>query len=388
MQGQTCCHARTIMDTRHVMVVALTVHGQLCRVYILHMPHRSHSRKYRAVLRAIRLLRAREPDAYEVYLGDRNGLVPEHADTVIFMVTSKIAPVCNGTERRLHKDCALVSCARTPVAKVTYDAGLVTIHPMIILAVCFEATAAGGRSTAYRPVTVGPWKAAKKTAFSDLLEAFSQFEGRPADWLARYRDVMGAVEAHRRAGQETEDRLRTQKFMDRIDAGLAQHPATDGTAWNAAKHERAWLSMVKERGLLMRASMHAEAAAILRLKKAVPFSSISPIWDCRKQRLVSGDELRDAVGHEASLRHPPVPAPVPRHWVLSHLGPTTLHAERRTKVQQAAAAQAMRVSAGQIRHGVGYAPSVSKIILTAMDQTSPTATMDWYAPALAACMGL
>ena len=31
---------------------------------------------------------------------------------------------------------------------------------------------------------------------------------------------------------------------------------------------------------------------------------------------------------------------------------------------------------------------MSETILTATDQTSPTATMDWYAPALAACMGL
>ena len=295
--------------------------------------------------------------------------------------------MCTGAEKRLHKNWAAVTTARTTVAGVAYDEGLVAIHPLVVLALSFSVTAWGGSSASYHPVSIGAWDQGDRRAFGDMLEALSQYDGGTDDWLARYRDAMGAVEEHRRQGQESADMARAQAIMQEAERHPQQPPSHDQATWDKTKRERAWYAMVKERNILMQASLTTEAATILRLKRTVPFSAISRIWDSRTQRVVSGAELKDAVRHEASLRHPPVPNPVPAAWVDRHIGTTTWETTAHTKIQQACRLQAIRESEGQIKQGVGYPVKIGEVIQSATDQTSATATIDWYAPVFAGHMG-
>ena len=265
------------------------------------MPHRSRGEQYRQVLHTIAELRAREPPAFEIYLGDWNKHVPTHLPSMIAPSAAGVTPVCTGAEKRLHKDWAAVTTARTTVARVAYDEGLVAIHPLVVLALSFSVTAWGGSSASYRPVSIGAWDQGDKRAFGDMLEALSQYDGGTDDWLARYRDAMGAVEEHRRQGQEAADMAQAQVIMQEAERHPQQPPSHDQATWDKTKRERAWYAMVKERNILMQASLTTEAATILRLKRTIPFSAINRIWHSRTQRVVSGAELKDAVRHEASL---------------------------------------------------------------------------------------
>ena len=137
----------------------------------------------------------------------------------------------------------------------------------------------------------------------------------------------------------------------------------------------------------MQAILKTEATTILRLKRTVPFSAIRRVWDLRTQRIVSGAELKDGVRHEADLRHPAIPNPVPPDRVDNHVGVSKWMATTHTKVPQANRQQAVGESAGHIKQGVGHAATISEVVRSATDQTSATTTMDCYAPVLVGYMG-
>ena len=271
MRKQTCAHAMLIHDSRHLFVVTLVVHGKCCRIYVLHMPRRTRGEQYRQVLHTIAQLRAMEPPAFEIYLGDWNKHVPSHVLSMIALSPAGVTLVCTGAEKRPHKDWAAVTAARTTVARVACEEGLVAIPPLVVLALSFSVTAWGGSSASYRPVSIGAWDQGDRRAFGDMLEALSQYDGGTGDWLARYRDAMEAVEQHRRQGQEAADMARAHARMQQAERHPQQPPSHDQATWDKTKRDRASYAMVKERNVLMHASLTTEASTILRLTRTVPF---------------------------------------------------------------------------------------------------------------------
>ena len=146
---------------------------------------------------------------------------------------------------------------------------------------------------------------------------------------------------------------------------------------------------MQDRAVLQAASISDEATSIIRFKSGVPFANITKVWDSERQRIITGDDVPRVVGLEAAKRHPPVPRPLTREWVHSHVGPTVEEAtEHTTQVQQACRLQAHRLSKGRIWDGTLYPVNAVEYLRILKDIHSSTGVMDWHAPRLAKQYGL
>ena len=133
-----------------------------------------------------------------------------------------------------------------------------------------------------------------------------------------YRQCMGSVESLRRTNSAES---RTIKKLMMLSQTLSStKPSSISLAWDSHASDLKWLGLVFDRTVLSRASFSREASSILRLKKPLPFASLSKVWDSTTQKIVSGPEAHRVVQHEASLRHPCAPYPLAASWVTENTG--------------------------------------------------------------------
>ena len=155
-------------------------------------------------------------------------------------------------------------------------------HPFILGHFVFTLGAVSGTSSSYRPVSVSCWSTDERLHFASLLEVFNAVCSSSEEWMFWYRECMGSVEIFRRTNLAESRTIK--KLMTLSQALYFTKPSSVSLTWDSHASDLKWLGLVSDRTVLSQASFSREASSILRLKKPLPFASLSKVWDSTTQK--------------------------------------------------------------------------------------------------------